>query len=150
MQRPTSADRQREADELLRYLEVFAARVWQQPSRAPTLREIHAAIVAESGEAKALQGLRQAANDTIDMYRHESKEALDILDAALREQNALTFTAVRARYDRAYKRLLKRGRILNDTEYYMVAGVLSDSTVQVSEHERAALARLSAAYPGDA
>jgi len=42
--------------------------------------------------------------------------------------------------------VLKRGRIATDTEFYLVAGILSDGGSQASAEERAILERFYAAY----
>ena len=51
----------------------------------------------------------------------------------------ITFSEVSRRYGRTYQRILKRGKIADETECYLVAGVLSDLTAAVSATERAVL-----------
>jgi hypothetical protein len=151
MPRSMSPAREREYAELRGYLNFFATHVWGIDPASP----IHPTNVGDAavdliGRSKALEGLRQAVNDTMEVLRHQPLAYIQKLDAALSDAKLLTSSEVRRRYASAYGRLLKRGRISNETEYYLVAGILSDGSSQATSEERAKLEVLAATYLGDA
>ena len=142
-----SPEREREYAELHAYLDYYSTHVI---GIAPT-DPVHPAavekrIVAEYGRSKALEGLKQAVNDTVEELSGQSLEYVQRLDAALRENGILSVSEVRRRYALSYKRIMKRGRIKNETEYYLIAGVLADYSSLASTEERALLEQLVAKY----
>ncbi len=50
------------------------------------------------------------------------------------------------RYSSSYKRIIKRGHVRNETEYYVVNGILIDQGNAISDEERAHLQKLIDAY----
>ncbi len=147
MPRPMSAAREREYAELRGYLDFFATHVWEiNPTDPVHPTHVGDAAVGLVGKSKALEGLKQAVNDTIEVLRHQPLAYIHKLDAALSEANLLTSSEIRRRYASAYARMLKRGRIANETEYYLVAGILSDGLSEETADERAILEELAAAY----
>jgi len=103
-------------------------------------------ILATFGRSKALEGLKQAANDTVEMLRSKPLAYTQHLDAALRERQLITFSEVARRYASSYKRILKRGEIKTETEYYLVTGILADVSSRATEAERSQLEGLAAVY----
>ena len=102
--------------------------------------------MAEYGRSKALDGLKQAVNDTVEELSDKPLEYVQRLDAQLRKHGILTFSEIRRRYASSYRRILKRGKIKTETEYYLVAGVLADSSSLVTDGERAFLERMVNGY----
>jgi hypothetical protein len=103
--------------------------------------DIHPARTVESiigtyGKSKALAGLRQAVNDTVEETSNWSAEARAALDDALRGAGIMTLSEITRRYAARYKGILKRGKIRNDTEYYLVNGILTDQGSSISDEER--------------
>jgi hypothetical protein len=140
-------EREREYNELLGYVGLFATAVWQI---CPT-SEIHPAnviegIVQQFGKSKALVGLRQAANDTVEATSHWNSEARVAVDEACRAAEVLTLSEVTRRYSASYKRILKRGFIKNETEYYLINGILVDQGSEILDDERTYLQRLTEAF----
>jgi len=150
MHRPLSAERQREVEELLRYLEFFATYVKRAAEGAASIRQAHQDMVAEFGPAKAPQGLKQAVNDTVEMCGHKPIETIAALDEALRTHQTMTFTQVLGRCGATYKKILKRGNIKDEVEYYLVAALLADLAAKTPSNERELLQRLADAYLGEA
>ena len=142
---------EREYEELLAYLSFFATNVKRVDPSSP----MHPAnaikgIVEQFGKSKALVGLRQATNDTVEQMQGWNVEALGILDQALRAANTLTASEVRRRYGSSFSKVVKRGSIKTETEYYLVAGIVNDLASQVSAQERLLLEHLLAAYEAGA
>ena len=74
--------------------------------------------------AKARAGLEMAINDTIEEADAWSEEKIRQLDSSLDEQHLPTFTAMRQRFSRDISRILRRGSINNDVEYYSARNAL--------------------------
>jgi hypothetical protein len=147
MPRQMSPEREREYAELHAFLDFYSTHVSgidQSNPVHPT--NVGRRIVEEYGRSKAIDGLKQAVNDTVEALSNQPLEYVQRLDAALRERGIITFSEVRRRYASSYRRILKRGKIKSETEYYIIAGVLADFTPMASDEERAVLSRLVAQY----
>ncbi|MES2070269.1 MAG: hypothetical protein V4488_07975 [Pseudomonadota bacterium] len=133
-------EREREYDELLAYLSFFATAVWKiSPTSSMHPAQTSVKIAGEFGKSKALVGLRQAVNDTVEDISDWSAEARSIVDDALIAAGITPTTEIARRYASAYKRIVKRGQIKNESEYYLVNGVAVDYCSQISDEERATL-----------
>lgn len=147
MPREMSPKRKQEYAELSAFLDFFSTNVLGvDPSSPSHSKNVGKRIVAEVGESKALDGLKQAVNDAVEALVDQPAEFVQRLDASLQEAGLLTFSEVRRRYASSYKRILKRGAIKSDTEYYLIAGVLADSATLADADERATLGRLVSDY----
>lgn len=140
-------EREKEYDELLAYVGHFATVVRKI---SPTA-EIHPAktierVVGEFGKSKALMGLRQAANDTIEDTSNWSSEAKSTVDEAFKSAGIVTVSEIARRYSASYKRIVKRGVIKNETEYYLIHAVLIDQGNAITDDERALLQKLVEKY----
>jgi hypothetical protein len=103
-------------------------------------------IISKYGKSKALAGLRQAVNDSIEQTQHYLPEQVGALDKRCMDASVLTLSELRRRYWRKYKAMLERGNIKNDTEYYLAVGILNDSATSITASERNQLSDLAAAY----
>ena len=63
------------------------------------------------------------------------------LDFELRARGIVTLSELRRRYSKACARIMKQGRIRNDTEFYLIRNVLDDPTEKTAE-ERNLLAKM--------
>jgi hypothetical protein len=146
-----SPEREREYAELNAYLDWYSTNVSGiDPANPIHPTNVGKRIVAEYGKSKALDGLKQAVNDTVEELIDQPPDYIGKLDETLREAGLLTFSEVRRRYASSYKRILKRGSIKNDTEYYLIAGVLADFTTSADDDERATLGQLISEYERNA
>jgi len=142
MARSMSPEREKEYEELSGYLDFFTTHVMGVDPASPihttaTLKR----IAEEHGRSKALEGLRQAANDTVQSLENKAGVA-QALDAALRACGLVGFYEIARRYGSAFRKILKRGRVKNDTEYYLIHDALADCATSLGDDERAELARL--------
>jgi len=70
-------EREREYNELLGYVRLFATAVWQiDPASGIHPADVINGIAQQFGRSKALVGLRQAANDTIEGYGRRDSERM--------------------------------------------------------------------------
>ena len=151
MARPMSPERQREYDELFAYVAFFATHVMQVSSES----SLHPAnvgleIAQRFGKSKALEGLRQAANDTVEQMQDWSVAAVSALDGALIAANVVTASEVRRRFSSSYRRILKRGTIQTETEYHLVNSIVVALGPQTEEAERASLQHMLSVYEAGA
>jgi hypothetical protein len=99
------------------------------------------------GMTIAAKGLRQAINDCVEGSLLFDRHEVEVLDSELRARGIVTLSELRRRYSKAYAKIMKRGVIRNDTEYYLIRNVLDDPTEKTAE-ERGLLARLAFDYEG--
>lgn len=151
MKRSMSPEREAEFSELLAFFSFSAPVVFQVTSQVSAnfehdiSREIDR-IIATYGKSKALVGLRQAVNDIVEQTCDWPVGARAYLDDALNAAGIITLSEVSRRYAARYKRILKRGTIRNDTEYYLINGIVVDRASGISDGERAHLQELVDAY----
>jgi len=147
--RRMSPEREREYAELNAYLDWYSTNIWRiDPADPIHPTNVGKRIVSEYGKSKALAGLKQAVNDTVEELVDQPPDYIEKLDASLRKAGLLTFSEVRRRYASSYKRILRRGSIENGTEYYLIVGELADTATSASDDERATLGRLVSEYEG--
>lgn len=150
MARPLSPDREREFQELLAFVSFYTTHVsGLTPTSTFSIETVCAGIIEQHGKSKALEGLRQAANDVIEELSDKQAAGVAALDEALRASGLITASEVRRRYASSYKRIVKRGAIRNDTEYYLVNGIVVDLGNSISDAERATLQRLLNSYEAE-
>jgi hypothetical protein len=96
---------------------------------------------------KAFQGLRMTINDIVEETFHFSPAEVEKLDSELRSRGMITLYELRRRYSKDYAKIMKRGQIRNETEFYLLRNVLDDPTEKTPE-ERELLEKLISDYEG--
>jgi hypothetical protein len=138
---------EKEFEELASYVNFYATHVWQVP---PSAHEhpshFLTPVPGKVTKSQLLAGLRQAANDTVEDAAHLTAEEIAALDEACRANDVLTLSEVRRRFSRQYGSVLKKQRISNETEYYLVVGIINDLTSHLSNEERNLIEQLAHAY----
>lgn len=146
-----SPEREREFEELLAFVGFYATHVRGTDPASPShVSAVVQNIVEKFGKSKALVGLRQAANDTVEATTNLSAEEVARLDSALRAKGIITLSEVRHRYSSMYKRVLRRGSITTEAEYYLVNGIVVDNSCPITTSERHSLEQMLAAYENGA
>ncbi len=116
-------------DELKRFLVVVARfrdeRYAQPVSMLASLQGVLTAA-ERRGRRVPLAGLKQAAHDQVSWFRSMSRESVREADAYLRNRGAITITAMTAQVRRIVPNVLKRGRIRDDEEFYILTELLND------------------------
>ena len=148
MPRTLSPQSELEFEELTAFLRFYLVEI--KGNSAALLQQSATEIIEKFGRSKALAGLRQATNDTIEELTGASDEAVALIDQALAERGLVSFTELRRRYSAHYKRLLKRGSIRDETEFHLVSGIVSDASAKMPGEERVQLQRMIDAYERDA
>lgn len=143
MTRKISPEKDHEYEELSAFLDMYVTHFLKIDSANPVHpTNVGRSIVASVGKSKALTGLRQAINDTLDDLKDIPPELVIQLDTALRASGIVTLTELRRRYSRQYRGILKRMKIRNETEYYLVKAVLEDVESPVTKSDKSALGEM--------
>lgn len=147
MGRKMSPEREREYEDLFAFLDFYQANLHKVRLVQTTSFAAEAARIVETyGKSKALEGLRQAVNDVIEELRDLTQESVAIVDNALRASGVRTLSDVRKSYSASYKKILRRGLIKTETEYYLVNGIVVDMASGATDEERATLQSMLDAF----
>ncbi|AMJ74695.1 hypothetical protein AVL57_12435 [Alteromonas stellipolaris] len=143
MPRKMSREKELEFEELSLFLEFYSTNVSGIQREDP----IHPSnclveIVNKFGKSKALQGLKQAINDTLEDTASWDSNTVSELDEQLRDNGTITLSTLRTRYWSKYKSILKRGKIKNETEYYLIRGLECELDNGIPQEQRTLLAEL--------
>src|SRR5436853_290076 len=112
----------------------FSERYFKLASMQPEERPVaRLEMLERRGRKLAFDGLRQAINDCLEMSFHFDHREVEKLDSELRSRGILTLSDLRRRYSRDYARILKQGKIRNETEYYFIHNILGDMFEKTSE-----------------
>ncbi len=96
-------------------------------------------------QALTREGLREAVSDCMDMSLQFTPMEVVKFDSELRLHDIPSLSELRRRYSRTYARVLKRDRIEEETEYFLLRNVLFDPG-EKAEGEREQLERLIADF----
>jgi hypothetical protein len=95
----------------------------------------------------AFKGLRMAINDIVEKSLHFDPAEVEKFDSELRSRGMITLSELRRRYSKKYAKIMKRGQIKDETEYYLLRNVLDDPTEKTPQ-ERELLEKLISDYEG--
>ncbi len=128
------------------FLSFYAERYLKVEGLSPDKQPIASLEALEKKSMKmAFNGLRQTINDCVEMSLHFDHAEVESLDSELRKRGIVTLSELRRRYSKSYAKIVKRGQIKNETEYYLVRNVLYDPT-EKSPEERKLLEKLISDY----
>ena len=86
-------------------------------------------------------GVRQGLQDLLEMSRDLSPQKVQMADSHLKATGAPTLTTMRSEIWRTIPKLIKRGRIKTESEYYLLVERLNDATgAELSQADRDQLA----------
>lgn len=146
MTRPLSEECEREFQELYAFVDFYSSQVKPVASSTRTMADVCADIIQRYGRSKALQGLRMAANDIVEELADIPSTEVASLDEVFRAAGFVTLSELRRRYSSSFKRVVKRGRIRDETEYHLINGIVVDQNSDIDAEERVLLQRLLDAY----
>ena len=84
--------------------------------------------LAERAPKRALLGLRMAIGDCIEASASWPAQKVKEADDALRARGIATLSEMRRRYWRRFIRILKRGKISTEDEYYLLKAIATGSS----------------------
>jgi hypothetical protein len=97
--------------------------------------------LAARSPAKARQGLAMAINDTIELTEGLPADKVEEIDKLLEREGFPSLTKMRLRFSKTIRRVLARGSIRDDVEYYAVR-----NAAELTADSEEALWKLLAAY----
>jgi len=103
-------------------------------------------IKCQFGLSKALSGLKQAVNDILESVPEYTPEFRARADASLASIGAPTLSNLWRRRSAQFTRLLRRGEIRNDVEYYLISSLLSDTSADIPSQDKATLSNMVSDY----
>jgi hypothetical protein len=143
-------DAEREFDELLAFMCFTSEKFWGfGPEHELNPAKVSQAAVEKFGKAKVLVGLRQAVNGHLDDFQDFSPAQVAELDQELRARGIVTLTQLRWRHSSQFATIRARGSIDNESEYYLVKGVLEELGPMLLDEEREMLADMARRFGKD-
>lgn len=128
----------------------FAAWGERFPCSVDLPAEQHPLAVLKSMEQKSMSqarlGLGLAINDSLEGSWDLSPAEVTAIDLDFAACGIVTLSELRSRCSRQFKAILKRGKIRDETEYYLVAGILASFTADATDEERMKLDEMVGAY----
>ena len=133
-------------DQLITWFFVVAEAAKMMPTGAE--EEYRESLAKLKGKERSgiSSGVKQGVNDMLAMSEMWDAEIRRKVDEALKGRNLTPLPQMLIRLKGKQIRVLKRGRIKNDEEYYIVAELLSDLESGLTDKERVELGEVSAAY----
>jgi len=96
--------------------------------------------------SEVVSGMKQGINDTLTTAKWKSVDERAKIDAALVAKGLPSLRKMEAVFKMKHKRILARGHIRNDEEFYIVAEILSDQEFEIVDADRCKLGEISYAY----
>lgn len=129
--------------EMKEFLSFFSERFFRLDGLPPEHRPLAVLEALEKkGKKIASRGLRQAINDCIEMSRHMKPDAVKQIDTELRKRGTITLSELRKQYSKEYAKIVKLGKVKNETEYYLVRSMLDDTSERMADAERELLEKI--------
>jgi L-fucose isomerase-like protein len=134
-------------DELKQFLVYFSDRFFGLKSEN-TENKLLVALndMEKAAPSRAASSLQMMINDCIEMSSGWPGARVSGVDADLLSNGIITLTELRRRYSRDYATIIKRGRINNEEEYYLLKGVLDGVAFNMTPFELEHLTNILNAY----
>ena len=117
-----------EYQELKAFLDFFSTRYTEIERLPPEWRPMACLEKLEKKSKRmALQGLKQAVHDIVSEIPHFDPEKFKEIDAELSERNLISLSDLMRRFSKEAARIVKRGKINNETEYFLIRNMRDDS-----------------------
>jgi hypothetical protein len=92
--------------------------------------------IEKSSLSNAKKGLTMALNDIAEMCVDWPPEQVEAADVKFKASGTFTLSEVIHRYSKTYQRILKRGKIVSEEEYYVVKGIVDGGHCDPAEIEQ--------------
>lgn len=134
--------------ELKRFLDFFSNRYFGLKNDISEKNKLLAALdeMEKTAPARAALGLAMMINDCIEMASGWSLEKISDIDAELKSSGIITLTELRRQYSTQYAKVVKRGCINNEEEYYLLKGVLDGGALEMTTSEQETLTKILDCY----
>jgi hypothetical protein len=129
--KPEKEEELKTLGEFLRYYATRIGKIPEDSSSHPF--NVLTKNIEMYGKSKALEGLRQAVNDCIEDSYDWNQKVIPRLDKEFRDRGLVTISELRMKHGQKFKLILKRGKIRNETEFYMLNGIVCDTGIVSDE-----------------
>lgn len=85
--------------------------------------------------SKAKKGLSITINDTLETTENWPVDVVREFDRILLENGAATLTELRLKHSKKYKKILKKGTIRSEVEYYLIKEIVDGMQEHIPENE---------------
>lgn len=96
--------------------------------------------------ARAVDALSMMINDCLEMSSDWRAEKVAPIDSELKVLGIITLTELRHQYSKQYARVIKRGKINSEEEYYLLKGILDGQSLEMTETEEETLNLILTSY----
>lgn len=87
--------------------------------------------------SNAKRGVQMAVNDILESNSYWTSDQVAAADARFTAQGSITLSEVRRKYSKKHQQVLKRGVIRNETEYYLLKGMMDNGgSGEAAENEQ--------------
>jgi hypothetical protein len=123
------------------------AELFDQPDELARRQMNHYYSIPEKTRRGNHAGYKMAVNDLISNSSSELREEhRKAISARLSARNLPTLSQLELALNRRHRQLLKRGAIRTEEEYYLVQEVVTDTSLEISEEDRAKFERMAVAF----
>lgn len=118
----------REYDELKKFLKYYSGKYEPALQFLPEDQHPFACLelLEKRSRKMASQGLLQTINDILDEKKRANPHTVSEIDSDLRQNGLVSLSELRRRFSRKYRKVLERGEIKDDAEYYMLVASAAD------------------------
>ncbi len=141
-----SPEREKEYGDLLAFLDFHYKYIQKKAPNGFDLVAEAQRIADQYGRSKGLQGLRQAVNDVLEELRDLTPDSVRMVDESLRASGIRTLSELRRENGTTYRKILRRGSLKTETEYYLAHGFVVDFSMDMPPSERQLLQEMVSAY----
>lgn len=98
--------------------------------------------------AQARAGLKMALNDFVEDSMNWPQELVSEIDRNLAKEGLPGMSVLRYRYGKRLQKILSRGSVRDDAEYYMLKGIVVDQSLHLEASQRSSIDALLETYEG--
>lgn len=136
-----------EYEELKNFFAIFVEHFMKSERLAEEKRPIAVlAALEKKSPSKAKKGLQMAVNDCLEMSSDWDKELVSAFDEYLKVHNVVTLTELRIRHSKKFMRIMERGIIRTEVEYYLCKEIADSASLELTTSESHALDIMLDAY----
>jgi hypothetical protein len=114
------------------HVDWFFPKLGTNPDKHPLL---FLANLEKKSMANARRGLIMAINDIVEVTSDWDLERIADADVKFASHGTFTLSELRRRYSKQYAKVLKRGEIRSDTEYYLLKGLMDSGVLAIHAEE---------------
>lgn len=124
----------------------FAWYAKKYPTTPPGQPSQFLETIEKTSVANAKKGLQMAINDIVEETANWTPDAVAAADMKFSGAGTFTLSKVRRSYSDKYVKILKRGAIRSETEYFLLKGILDGGSLEPGAGESQKLSSMLESY----